>query len=234
MDYRWYLVEDTARPLQYSPPLLPHQINFILAKLTLRRMNHEKGGSVAPRQVLLVPAKPVESGRALSPTCPHPMSYVGAVLSMIGGDCQPLLQDLQATTAHKLATITLHRTAHRLKRPRCCPGHCNGPWAPNMPDEAIPSHPQPTKGGTLMPPMSDPTSARANDRNPCSHLSPSLQPFTIGSKASTYLGGRFDKSFCDCNVQRECPRQKHCPRRVCRRHGPQAPNPQESPCECQH
>jgi hypothetical protein len=44
MDYRWYLVEDTARPLQYAHPPLPHQINFILAKLTLHWVNHKKGG----------------------------------------------------------------------------------------------------------------------------------------------------------------------------------------------
>ncbi len=111
MDYRWYLVEDMAQPLQYPRPPLPHQINFILAKLTLHRMNHKKGGSVALCQVLLVPAKPVESGRSLSPTHPHPMSYVGAVLSMIGGDCQPLLQDLQTTMDHESATIMLHWTA---------------------------------------------------------------------------------------------------------------------------
>jgi hypothetical protein len=145
-DYRWYLVEDTARPLQYARPPLPHQINFIHTKLTLRWMNHKKGGSVAPRQVLLVPAKPVESGRSLSPTRPHPMFHVGAVLSMIGGDCQPSSQDLQAITAHKSAAITLHWTARRCKRPRRCPGRRNGPWAPNPPDEAIPSHPLWDKG----------------------------------------------------------------------------------------
>ncbi len=204
-DYRWYLVEDTAQPLQYARPLLPHQIDFILAKLTLHQMNHKKGGSVAPHQVLLVPAKPVESGRSLSPTRPHPMSYVGAVLSMIGGDCQPSSQDLQATTAHKSAAITLHRTACQCKWPRCCPGHCNGPRVPNPPDEAITSHPQPTMGKSSMPTMSNPTSVQANNGDPRSHLSPSLQPFTIASTASTYLGGRFDKSFHDCNVQRKCP-----------------------------
>jgi hypothetical protein len=35
--YTWYLVEDTARPTCARPPL-PHQIEFILARLTLRRM----------------------------------------------------------------------------------------------------------------------------------------------------------------------------------------------------
>jgi hypothetical protein len=101
MGCHWYLIKDTARPLQCARPPLPHQLDFILAKLTLQRMNHKRGGSVAPRWALLVPAKPVESGGSLSPTLPCHMSYAGAVLSTIGGDCQLLLQILQTTTAHE-------------------------------------------------------------------------------------------------------------------------------------
>jgi hypothetical protein len=63
----WYLVEDTAQPIACARPPLPHQIEFILAKLTLRRMTHSKRGSVT---------KPVESGRSLSPNSPRPISYV--------------------------------------------------------------------------------------------------------------------------------------------------------------
>ena len=75
--YVWYLVEDTAQPLS-ARPLLPHQIELILAKVTLRRVIFPKRGG---------DATPVKSGRSLSPTLPHPMSYVGAILSTIGGDC---------------------------------------------------------------------------------------------------------------------------------------------------
>ena len=57
--HRWYLVEDTAQPIACARPPLPHQIEFILAKFTLRWMTHNKRGSVA---------KPVESRRYLSPT----------------------------------------------------------------------------------------------------------------------------------------------------------------------
>jgi hypothetical protein len=64
MGYNWYLVEDTARPLS-ARPLLPHQIELILAKVTLCRMILPKRGGVA---------MPVELGRSLSPTLPHPMS----------------------------------------------------------------------------------------------------------------------------------------------------------------
>jgi len=35
-EHHWYLVEDTARPLS-ARPLLPHQIELVRAKLTLRR-----------------------------------------------------------------------------------------------------------------------------------------------------------------------------------------------------
>jgi hypothetical protein len=103
--YHWYLVEDTARPIS-ARPSLPHQIELILAKLTPRRMIHTKRRGVAT---------PAESGRSLSPTLPHPMSYVGAILSKIGGDCQPSSQVLQSTSANKSATIALHQTACRLQ-----------------------------------------------------------------------------------------------------------------------
>ncbi len=64
---------------------------------------------------------------------------------------QPSLQVLQATTAHESAAVTLHRTACRHKRPCCRPGRRNVPRAPNPPDEATPSHPQPMMGGTSTP-----------------------------------------------------------------------------------
>ena len=83
--YYWYLIKDTARPLQSSCPPLHHQLDFILAKLTLHWMNHKKGGSVLPHQALLVPAKPVESGCSLCPTLSCPLSFAGAILSTMGG-----------------------------------------------------------------------------------------------------------------------------------------------------
>ena len=141
---------------------------------------------------------------------------------------QPSLQVLQATTAHGSAAVTLHRMACRHKRPRRCPGRRNVPWAPSPPDEATPSHPQLTMGGTSPPTLSDLTSAQANNRAPRSHLSPSLQPFTIEGATSTYLGGGFSDSFRNNGVilpPRECPRRKFCPRCVGRQHGPRVPNP---------
>jgi hypothetical protein len=89
--------------------------------------------------------------RSLSPTLPHPMSYVGAILSTIGGGCQPSSQVLQSTRANESAAITRHQTACQRRRPHCRPGCRNVPWAPNPADEAIPSHPLPLMGGTSTP-----------------------------------------------------------------------------------
>ena len=189
--YHWYLVEDTARPIS-ARPSLPHQIELILAKITLRRMILPKRGGVA---------MPVESGRSLSPTLPHPMSYEGAKLSTIGGDCQPSSQVLQSTTANKSSAITPHQTARRHKRPHRRPGYRNVPRAPNPVDEAIPSHPLPTMGGiSTLTSTHHTKSACANDRDPCLPMSsasplpmtlpsPTLRTFTIEGGTSTYSGG---------------------------------------------
>jgi hypothetical protein len=239
MAHRWYLVEDMAQPIACARPPLPHQIEFILAKLTLHRMTHNKRGSVA---------KPVESGRYLSPTPPYPMSYVGALLSPRGGDCEPSSTVLQSTPANDSAAIALPQMARQRKRPRRRPGRRNGPRAPSPPDEAIPSHPQPTMGGTSTPTTTHLTSAPANDRDHRSNMSspslppmtlpsPSHQPFTIEGGNSPYSGGGLTDSFRDTGVTlppRKCSWQKHRPRRVCWHHGPRAPNSLESLCGRRH
>ena len=160
---------------------------------------------------VMTPPSPTPTTPSSPPSHTHPTSYLGAVLSPKGGDCKPSLQVLQVTTAHELAAVMLHRTACRHKRPCFRPSGRNVPRAPNPPDMAIPSHPQPAMGGTSTPNISDLTSARGNDRDPLLHISQCLQPFTIASTTSTYSGGRFDKSFRDCNVQRKFPRRKYRP-----------------------
>jgi hypothetical protein len=91
--HRWYLVEDMAQPIACARPPLPHQIEFILAKLTLRWMTHKKRGSVA---------KPIESGRYMSPNPPHPMSYVSAILSSRGGGLQAVVDSPSVDTGYRL------------------------------------------------------------------------------------------------------------------------------------
>ena len=170
-----------------------------------------------------------------SPSSPCPISYVSVVLSSMGGGAQPSSPVFPATAAHESAAITLYTTARRRKRPRRRPGRRNVPRAPNPPDEAFPSHPLPTMGGASMPTTTHVMSARANDRDHCLKMSsptlplmalpsPSHQPFTVeGGNCTDIL-----------LPPRKSSRQRHCPRRVCRRHGPRAPNLQESPCGCRH
>jgi hypothetical protein len=55
----------------------------------LRRMTHSKRGSVA---------KPVESGRSLSPNAPRPISYVAALFSPRGGGLRAVVDSLSVDT----------------------------------------------------------------------------------------------------------------------------------------
>ena len=136
-----------------------------------------------------------------------------------GGDCEPSSTVFQSTPANNSATIALHQTARRRKQPCRRPGGRNVPRAPNLADEAIPSHPLPTMGGTATPTTTHTKSARANDRDPRLPMSsaspppmtlpsPTLQPFTIKGGTSTYLGGGFNDSFRNNGVilpPRKCP-----------------------------
>ena len=136
-----------AAPLDAVPAEIAH---IVVVQDDLSRM---MSPACLPRSSAQVMTSP--SPTIMMPSSPpyhtHPTSSLGAVLSPKGGDCQPSLQVLQATTAHESAAVLLHQTACRHKRPRCRPGCCNVPRAPNPPDEAIPSHPQPTMGGTSTP-----------------------------------------------------------------------------------
>ncbi len=168
-------------------------------------------------------------------------------MSPRGGDCEPSSTVLQSTPANDSATIALPQMARRCKRPCRRPGRRNGPRAPSPPDEAIPSHPQPTMGGASMPTMPHLTLARANDWDPRSTMSypvppmtlpsPSHQPFTIKGGDSTSSGEGFNDSFRIKDIvlpPRKCSRQKHRPCRVCRRQGSRAPNSLESLCGHRH
>ena len=57
--------------------------------------------------------------------------------------------------------------------------------------------------------------------------SPSPQPFDVKMGFSMLLDGGDAHPFRDCGLPLppwKRARGRHCPRRVCRRHGPQAPN----------
>ena len=74
----------------------------------------------------------------------HPSSpYVlcGCNIVYDRGGLPAVVTSFQLTTANESAAITLHQTAHQLKRPCLRPGCYNVPRSPNPADEAIPSHP---------------------------------------------------------------------------------------------
>jgi hypothetical protein len=183
---------------------------------------------------VMTPPSPTTTMPSSPPSHTHPTSYLDAVLSPKGGDCKPSLHVLQAKTAQEAAAVMLHWTARQRKRPCCRHGRRNVSRAPNPADEAIPSHPLPTMGGTSTPTTTHTKSACANDQDPCSPMSltvpppmtlpsPPLQPFTIEGDTSTYLGGGFNDSFRNNGIilpPRKCPQQKYRPCCFCWRHSP--------------
>ena len=76
---------------------------------------------------------------------PPPLPYMGAVVPFLGGE-RPLLSPI-LLPAFELATVPPQNTACQLKWSCCRPCCRNQPQAPNHLDKAIPSHPQPMRGG---------------------------------------------------------------------------------------
>ncbi len=91
---------------------------------------------------------------AIAPSLPpHPTLYVGAVLSTLGGSLLPAVPSSPPSPT----TGSLLQMVCRRIRPCCCTGCCNRPCAPSPINKALPSHPQPTWGGTSMPILAVPT-----------------------------------------------------------------------------
>jgi hypothetical protein len=172
---------------------------------------------------------------------PLPTSYAGAVLSTLGGNLLPAVPP----TPPSPTTGSQPQAVYQCVRPCRRTGHRNLPRTPSLINAALPSHPQPTCGGTS-PPISAVLTllardlARANSP-PCSEMpsplltmtassSPSLQPFGVKKAVSMLLDGGGAHPFHDRGLPLP-PRKRACgrrhPRCVCRRHGPRAPNPLE-------
>ena len=150
---------------------------------------------------------------------------------------------LQASlSTHASTAITPSQMARHRNRPRRCPGCRHRPRAPNPTDGAIPSHPGPQlliMGGTLPPTATIPSgraaipTCLASPTTLVTH-SPSLQPFIMTNTDNTYAGGSLDDTFCNCDDQWKSARWKPYHHRVCRHHGPRAPNSTGSLCRCRH
>jgi hypothetical protein len=130
------------------------------------------------------------------------------------------------------------RTVRQHAQPRLCTDCYHRPCAPSPPDEVLPSHPHPTVEGLSMPTNPPNLLARATTCSGMPSLAPpltasstpSLLPFTFGSKVCLFSEGVAAHPFCAGGLTpppRKRTQRKHQPLCVCRRHGPRAPDPQE-------
>ena len=175
---------------------------------------------------------------------PRPTSYLSAVLSTAPFGGSPAARTLpQATTSTaRPSTPVDHVAVARRARPRRRTGRRNRPRAPSPPDEGLPSHPIQQQGGALKP---TPTAlARATllpSRSAVSHQlttppPPTLLPHNtagvdVGVLAMSSGGGGahpFLERGPTPPRQRKRTRRKRRPLRVCRRHGPRAPDHADS------
>jgi hypothetical protein len=169
-------------------------------------------------------------------TPPRPMTYVGTVLSTMGGStCVTSLALAPLAIPSPIINGQL-RTIHQRTRYRRRTGRCHRPRAPSPPDKVLPSHSHPTKEGLSMPTNPPSLLARATTRSGMPSLAPpltasstpSLLPFTFGSEVCLSSEGVVAHPFCIGNPPPQKRTQcKHQPCCACQCHGPWAPNPQE-------
>jgi hypothetical protein len=133
---------------------------------------------------------------------PQPTSDAEAVVSLLGGEYKPSTTIILSDSGlDHFRSTTHHTTVHCRNRPCHRPSCRHRPCAPNpLYNEAFPSPPQPTMGGTSMPTPTPPTLlARANNLPrsemslapppPMPLSSPFLLPFTLVSSDSKNSGG---------------------------------------------
>ncbi len=171
-------------------------------------------------------------------TPPRPMTYMGAVLSTMGGSiCATSLALAPSAIPLPIVDGQL-RMVRQCAQPCCCTGCCHRPHAPSPPDEFLPSQPHSMLGGLPMPTKTFTTLAQAT--LPCcsvvlssptfltTSLTPSLLPFTFSSKVLLSLGGGTAHPFCVGKPPpQKCTGSKHQPCHACQCHGPWAPNLQD-------
>ncbi len=128
--------------------------------------------------------------------------------------------------------------ARQRAQPHCCTGCHHHPCAPSPPDGVLPSQPHPTVEGLSMPTNPLNLLVRATTRSGTPSLAPpltasstpSLLPFTFGSKVCLSSEGVVANPFCAGGLTpppRKHTQRKHQSLCVCHHHGPRAPNPQE-------
>ncbi len=209
--------------------LLAAPLDAILAKSECDDITHE--ARAPPTTTLPHPA-------AMLSTPPRPMTYVGVVLSMMGGSTRATSLALALLAIPSPIVDDQLRMVRQCAQPCRCTGSCRRPCTPNPPDEVLPSHPHPTVEGLSTPSNPPNLLARAPIRSGTPSLAPpsmasstpSLLPFTFGSEVCLSLEEVVAYPFCAGGLtpppwkRKQC---KHQPLCICLCHGPRAPNPQE-------
>jgi hypothetical protein len=177
------------------------------------------------------------------PCCPppsRPMTYMGVVLSTMGGNTRVTSLTL-TPSALLLPTVNSRlRTVCQRAWPCCCTGRRHCPCTPSPPDKVLPSHPHPTLGCLPTPTKTLTTLARAT--SPCCSVvlspptslttpsTPSLLPFTFSNDVHLSFGGGTTHPFYaggqDSPPQKRS-RCKHPPCHAGQCHGPRASDLQE-------
>jgi hypothetical protein len=126
------------RRIRVECALLAAPLDTILAKIERNDITHE--ARALPTTTLPHPA-------AMLSTHPRPMTYVGVVLSTMGGSTRVTSLAL----APSAIPLPIVNGQLRMVRQRAQPCHCTGrhhrPCMPSPPDKVLPSHPHPTLGG---------------------------------------------------------------------------------------
>jgi len=167
----------------------------------------------------------------------HPTSYVDAVLSNMEGGTQPSLPLAGSPALPSPDVASQLQTVRPRARPRRRTGRRNVPRAPSSSVAVAPNHPDLLQGGLPTPTSTTLTGATSPCRSVVSSTppgwttpdTPSLQPFTFdgGAVHSSGGGNAHPIRACACGPPtppRTRTRHKLRPGRVCRRHGPRAPN----------
>jgi hypothetical protein len=201
----------TIRRIWVECALLAAPLNAILAEIECNDIVHK--AQAPPMTTSPHPA-------AMLSTPPHPMTYVGAVLSKMGGSTRMTSLAL-APLAIPLPIVDGQlRMVRQCARPRRCTGRRHRSCMPSPPDKVLPSHPHPMLGGLPMPTKTLTTLAPAT--SPCCSVvsspptfsttspTPSLLPFTFSSKVLLSSKGGTAHPFCVGNPPpQKCTRRKH-------------------------
>jgi hypothetical protein len=160
---------------------------------TTLRMRHE-----------LRQQQPCHIQQPCCPPPPRPMTYVGVVLSMMGGSTHVMSLALAPSAIPSPIVDGQLWMVRQHTRPCRCTGCRRRPCAPSPPDKVLSSHPHPTVEGLSIPTNPPNLLARVTTCSGTPSLAspltasstPSLLSFTFGNKVCLSLEGVVAHPFC--------------------------------------